>query len=107
MRRSRLLASATLAATLALSAPSAALAGPPDNTNPNCFGQSASYIARGLFYFGPGVEMNMGEHASSQDEPRLGIKNTARYFDFEHQSDLALALGSGTQGICVDYQPSP
>ena len=100
MRRSRLLASAALAATLALSAPSAALAGPPQNTTPNCFGQSASQIARGEF----NTIVNMGTHASEQASPRQGIKNTARNFfiSFEHQSDLAHFLGAMVgEDICV------
>jgi len=90
MRRSRFLATAALAAAFAISAPSAALATPPVNTTPNCFGKSASQIARGQFN---GIE-NMGAHASGQESPRRGIKNTARDNGFVHQSDMAAFLGA-------------
>ena len=96
MARSRHHATATLVAALAVSAPTAASAKQPEFTTPNCFGQSASEIARGQF---DGIT-NMGTHASNQLSPRLGIKNTARAFNLEHQSDLAFVLG-GDQAICA------
>lgn len=89
MRRSRLLAGAALVAALAISAPTAALASPPVTTSPNCFGKSAALIAHGEFN---GIE-NMGAHASGQESPRRGIKNTARDNGFVHQSDMAAFLG--------------
>lgn len=91
MRRSRLLAAAALAAALAL-APAAASATPPENAPPNCFGKGASQMAQGEFA-DAGIP-NMGAHASGQENPRLGIGNTARAFGMVHQSDLALALGA-------------
>lgn len=90
MRRSRLFTSAALAAALAISAPTAALAATPVNTTPNCFGKSAAQIAQGQFN---GIE-NMGAHASGQQSPRRGIKNTARDNGFVHQSDMADFLGN-------------
>lgn len=42
--------------------------GPP--TNPNCWGVVSSQLAS--------TEHSMGEHASSQGEPRLGLGNLAR-----------------------------
>lgn len=90
MRRSRLVASAALAATLALSAPGTALAATPDTAHPNCFGKGASQIARGQF---DGLD-GMGDHASTQESPRRGIGNTARDFGFVHQSDMAAFLGA-------------
>ncbi|MEA3511716.1 MAG: hypothetical protein U9R51_09805, partial [Actinomycetota bacterium] len=89
MRRSRFLASAALAATLAISVPSVALAAVPVTTTPDCFGKSASQIARGQFN---GID-GMGEHSSTQETPRRGIGNTARDFGFVHQSDMAAYLG--------------
>jgi hypothetical protein len=90
MRRSRILASAAIAATLALSAPTAAIAATPETTNPNCFGKGASQIAQGQF---DGLD-GMGDHASGQDSPRRGIGNTSRDFGFVHQSDMAAFLGA-------------
>ncbi|MEN8041041.1 MAG: hypothetical protein ABFR95_06015 [Actinomycetota bacterium] len=90
MRRSRFFASAALAATLVMSAPSAALAVVPEDVNPNCFGMGASQIARGEF---EGLD-GMGEHASTQETPRSGIANVARGFGFVHQSELASFLGA-------------
>ena len=57
---------------------------------PNCFGKGASQMARGEFS-DVGID-GMGDHASSQESPRLGIGNTARALGFVHQSDLAFAL---------------
>lgn len=90
MRRPRFLASAALAATLAMSVPSVALAAVPEEVNPNCFGKGASQIARGEF---EGID-GMGAHASSQETPRSGIANVARSFGFVHQSELAAFLGA-------------
>jgi len=90
MRRSRFLAGAAFAATLAISVPSAAMADQPEQAPPNCFGKGASQMARGQF---EGID-GMGDHASSQESPRRGIGNTARDFGFVHQSDMAAHLGA-------------
>ena len=37
---------------------------------------------------------DIGEHSSSQSEPRLGLGNVARLFGFEHVSDLGSFLAS-------------
>ena len=37
---------------------------------------------------------DVGEHSSSQSEPRLGLGNVARLFGFEHVSDLGSFLAS-------------
>ena len=92
MRRSRLIAAAALTAALALAAPTAALATGPETADPNCFGKGAVQIAQGDFA-DMGID-DMGQHASTQANPRLGIGNVARAFGFVHQSDLALALGA-------------
>jgi hypothetical protein len=75
---------------LVLSVPSAAMAVTPESADPNCFGKGASQIARGQF---DGLD-GMGDHASTQESPRRGIGNTARDFDFVHQSDMAEFLGA-------------
>ena len=90
MRRSQFLAGAALAAALAISVPTAATAGPPEDADPNCFGKGASQMARGQF---DGID-GMGDHASTQTSPRRGIGNTARDFGFVHQSDMAAFLGA-------------
>ena len=88
MRGSRFLAGAAIAAALAMSVPSAAMADQPTTAPPNCFGKGASQMARGLF---PDID-GMGDHASSQSSPCRGIGNTARDFGFVHQSDMAAFL---------------
>ena len=89
MQTTRFLVGAALAATLAMSVPSVAMADLPD-ANPNCFGKGASQIARGQF---DGIE-SMGAHSSGQQSPRRGIGNTARDFGLVHQSDMAQYLGA-------------
>jgi hypothetical protein len=37
---------------------------------------------------------DVGEHSSSQSEPRLGLGNVARLFGFAHVSDLGSFLAS-------------
>jgi hypothetical protein len=37
---------------------------------------------------------DIGQHTSSQSEPRLGLGNVARLFGFEHVSDLGSFLAS-------------
>ena len=37
---------------------------------------------------------DVGEHSSSQSEPRLGLGNMARLFDFDHVSELGSFLAS-------------
>lgn len=37
---------------------------------------------------------DVGQHSSSQSEPRLGLGNVARLFGFEHVSDLGSFLAS-------------
>jgi len=93
MRRSRFLASAALAATLAMSVPSVALATVPEYApHPNCFGKGASQIARGVEPF---EDLGgMGAHASFWDTPRSGIANVARDAGLVHQSDMAFFLGA-------------
>ena len=90
MRRSQFLAGAALAAALAISVPTVANAGPPEDAHPNCFGKGASQMAQGEFDDIDG----MGDHASGQESPRRGIGNTARDFGFVHQSDMAAFLGA-------------
>ena len=63
--------------------PAQAVAAPP--ANPSCWGAGASDLGR---------SHAMGDHASSFDEPRLGIGNVAYAFTGTHQpGDLAAALG--------------
>ena len=90
MRRSHVLASAAITATLAISVPNAAMADRPADVAPNCFGKGASQMARGQF---DGID-GMGDHASTQESPRRGIGNTARDFEFVHQSEMAAYLGA-------------
>jgi len=76
-----LLAAATL---VVLTAAPVAGAGQPEN--PNCFGKGASQL---------GQSGEMGEHASSFDEPRSGIGNVALQFTGTHQpGQLGIALGA-------------
>lgn len=53
--------------------------------NPNCWGVVTAQRATSA----PG---SMGEHASNQTEPRLGLANVARAFGFDHISDLGSFL---------------
>lgn len=55
-------------------------------TNPNCWGVVTSQRAS-TFH-------DIGEHASSQSTPRLGLGNVARLFGFDHVSDLGSFLAS-------------
>jgi len=70
--------------TVALTAP-AASADPPDN--PNCLGVVTSQRAV--------AHHDIGEHASSQEEPRLGLGNVTRLLlgDDAHIGDLGSLLG--------------
>ena len=52
----------------------------------NCWGTVTSQRAS--------TAHDIGEHSSSQDEPRLGLGNVARLFGFEHVSDLGSFLAS-------------
>ena len=77
-----------LIAILAIAAafPTGALAAQP--TGPNCFGKGASQLAQSS----TGA---MGAHASSFDEPRLGIGNVAELFTGTKQPGLlGVALGA-------------
>lgn len=61
-------------------------AGPP--SNPSCFGAGASQLAQSAV----GA---MGTHASSFDEPRLGIGNVAYLFTGTRQpGELGIVLGA-------------
>ena len=76
-----------LIAVLAIAAafPAGVSAAAPNN--PSCWGAAAADLAQS----GRGA---MGQHASSFDEPRLGIGNVALFFTGTHQpGDLAAALG--------------
>jgi hypothetical protein len=78
-----------IALTLALSAgiviAPAASAGPPEN--PNCLGVVTTQRAV--------THHDIGEHASAQDEPRLGLGNVTRLLlgDDAHIGDLGSLLG--------------
>jgi hypothetical protein len=63
----------------------AASADPPDN--PNCLGVVTAQRAV--------AHHDIGEHASSQDEPRLGLGNVTRLLlgDEAHVGDLGSLLG--------------
>ena len=52
----------------------------------NCWGTVTSQRASTVH--------DIGEHSSSQSEPRLGLGNVARLFGFEHVSDLGSFLAS-------------
>jgi len=65
--------------------PAQAMAAQPNN--PSCWGAAAADLAQS-------ARGAMGQHASSFDEPRLGIGNVAFLFTDTHQpGDLAAALG--------------
>ena len=94
MQRTRILVSVTCAAALAAAIPGAASATRSDEVNPNCFGKGASQIARAMYEF---EDMGgMGEHSSTQNNPRSGIGNLVGGDDspFVHQSELAQFLGA-------------
>ncbi|MGH8913102.1 MAG: hypothetical protein ACRDZM_01145, partial [Acidimicrobiia bacterium] len=40
------------------------------------------------------AEGDMGEHSSSFYEPRLGLGNVARLFEFDHVSELGVFLAT-------------
>ena len=74
-----------LIAVLAIAAafPAGVSAAAPNN--PSCWGAASADLAQ---------SGAMGQHASSFDEPRLGIGNVASLFTGTHQpGDLAAALG--------------
>jgi hypothetical protein len=74
-----------LIAVLAIAAafPAGVSAAAPNN--PSCWGAASADLAQ---------SGAMGQHASSFDEPRLGIGNVASLFTGSHQpGDLAAALG--------------
>jgi hypothetical protein len=52
----------------------------------NCWGTVTSQRASTVH--------DIGQHSSSQNEPRLGLGNVARLFGFEHVSDLGSFLAS-------------
>jgi hypothetical protein len=80
----------TVALTLALSAgivtAPAAAADTPDN--PNCLGVVTAQRAV--------AHHDIGEHASAQEEPRLGLGNVTRLLlgDDAHNGDLGSLLGA-------------
>ena len=95
MLRTRILASVAVAAALTVAVPGAVSAKRSDSVNPNCFGKGASQIAQGAFA-DMGIE-GMGAHASTQENPRVGIGNLIRFDpfqDFVHQSEVAKFLGA-------------
>ena len=72
-----------VALAVAAAFPAGALAASPNN--PSCWGAASADLAQ---------SGAMGQHASSFDEPRLGIGNVASLFTGTHQpGDLAAALG--------------
>ncbi|HEY2949104.1 MAG TPA: hypothetical protein VGJ53_12035 [Micromonosporaceae bacterium] len=84
MRRSAITLGAGGAAILLVAQPAAAAA-PSDNAN--CLGVVTAQRAV--------AHHDIGEHASSQDEPRLGLGNVARLLLGEeaHVGDLGALLG--------------
>ncbi len=62
----------SLAAASVLTIASAATAARPSPSNNNCWGVVSSQLAH--------VEGGIGDHASSQPTPRLGLGNVARLF---------------------------
>ncbi|HEU4491091.1 MAG TPA: hypothetical protein VFR74_09485 [Jiangellales bacterium] len=75
----------TLALSAVVMAAPAASADPPDN--PECLGVVTSQRAV--------AHHDIGEHASSQEEPRLGLGNVTRLLlgDDAHIGDLGSLLG--------------
>jgi hypothetical protein len=82
MTKIRVLGVAALVA-LALALPQAAWAGPGTN---DCWGKVTSQRAS--------TEHDIGEHASAQEEPRMGLGNTARAFGFGSVGELGSFLAS-------------
>jgi len=84
MRRSATVLAAAGLTTFLIAQPAAAT-GPPGNAN--CFGVVTSQRAQ--------AHHDIGEHASSQEEPRLGLGNVARLLLGEdaHMGDLGQLLG--------------
>ena len=79
MKRLVLIAALVTAAAF----PAGVLAAAPNN--PSCWGAASADLAQ---------SGAMGQHASSFEEPRLGIGNVASLFTGTHQpGDLAAALG--------------
>jgi hypothetical protein len=85
MRRSAITLAAGGAAILLVAQPAAAAAAPSDNAN--CLGVVTAQRAV--------AHHDIGEHASSQEEPRLGLGNVARLLLGEeaHVGDLGALLG--------------
>jgi hypothetical protein len=86
---------ATLAVTLALLSPQAAHAAPPSQA---CWGQASAVFAQ---------MGQMGEHASSFETPRLGLRNLARslYEAGMIEDDSMAALGAfvaAAEGLEID-----
>jgi hypothetical protein len=80
------LISAAFAATgavVALPATSASAAKPPST---NCWGVVSSQFAS--------TSQGLGDHASSQESPRMGLGNTARAFGFAGPGELGSFLAS-------------
>ena len=55
--------------------------------NPSCWGVVSAQLASNY----PGI---MGQHASSQGEPRAGLGNLSRNNGFDHISDFGTALAT-------------
>jgi hypothetical protein len=83
MKRLRILVVGALV-VLALAVPQVALAAPPDSAN--CWGQVTSQRAT--------TAHDIGTHASAQEEPRMGLGNTARFFGFGSVGELGSFLAS-------------
>lgn len=83
MRKVRLLILGALLA-VALAVPQAAVAAQPDSAN--CWGAVTSQRASTVH--------DVGEHASAQEEPRMGLGNTARFFGFGSVGELGSFLAS-------------
>lgn len=82
--RIRLIALAgVLSAGVVVAVPAAAQAG---SDGSNCWGVVSSQAARS--------SGGLGEHASSFDEPRLGLGNVARLFGFSGPGELGSFLAS-------------
>lgn len=82
MRRIVLMVAVALVMALMV-APQIALAAPPDSAN--CWGQVTSQRAT--------TERDIGEHASQQEEPRLGLGNLARQLSFDTPGEMSAFLG--------------
>jgi hypothetical protein len=94
VRKVRLLIVGALLA-VALAVPQVALAAPPDGAN--CWGKVTSQRASSTAH-------DVGEHASAQEEPRMGLGNTARFFGFESVGELGSFLAS-VDGIVATSCP--